>query len=251
MSIISGCRSMGRIIALSLGLVAVSAVSSATSAQEIYPRNWTGVYLGFGVGAGAINHQLDVQIPAIPAGVTFDGIGGEGIFGTIQIGADLQLNRSFVVGLFLDYDYSGIKTDASFVAPGVVATGEIPVDDMWTIGARLGYLTSPSTLWYVGAGYSQMRMGAATGSISFGGPPLVGSFPLPDFQGYSLLAGVESQLWNNFSIKLEYRFTQFERESVFNIPQVVDIGLEPSIHAARVVASYRFNLGDRYVEPLK
>jgi len=202
-----------------------------------------GVYVGAGIGAGAINHKVDIAPFA-----TFDGVGGEGVFGTIQLGADVQVGQRFVLGVFLDYDFSGIKTDASLNIGGFSATAEIPVDDMWTIGARAGFLSSPSTLWYVGAGYSQMQLGDASFATNVG---LAGSLPLPEFKGYSLLAGVESQVWNNFSLKLEYRFTQFDRESLFAIPGLIDVGLEPSIHAARMVASYRFNFGDRHVEPLK
>jgi len=238
----SGRCVIARATALVLGLVVVSAAGTTANAEEISAKSWTGFYLGAGVGAGAINHKLDIAPFA-----TFDGIGGEGIFGTIQLGADVQVGQRFVLGVFVDYDFSGIKTDASLSFGGFSATAEIPVDDMWTIGARAGFLSSPSTLWYVGAGYSQMQLGDASFATNGG---LTGSFPLPDFKGYSLLAGVESQLWHNVSIKMEYRFTQFDRESVFAFGPV-DVGLEPSIHAARMVASYRFNFGERHVEPLK
>lgn len=242
----SGRCVIARAVALVLGLVAVSAVGTTANAQEISAKSWTGFYIGAGVGAGAINHKVDVS-PFF----TFDGIGGEGIFGTIQLGADVQVGQRFVLGVFVDYDFSGIKTDASLnipIGPGFSATAEIPVDDMWTIGARAGFLSSPSTLWYVGAGYSQMQLGDASFTTNI--PNVAGSFPLPEFKGYSLLAGVESQLWHNFSIKMEYRFTQFDRESLLAIGPA-DLGLEPSIHAARLVASYRFNFGERHAEPLE
>lgn len=230
-------------------IATVATIASSAQAGDFYGKSatWTGFYLGAGVGAGAIVHTLDVQEIGGPGNATFDGIGGEGIFGTVQLGYDVQLGPKFVIGAFFDYDFSNMKTDASFSAFGASGSGDIAVDDSWTIGARAGFLSSPSTLWYAGAGYTRVNLGDAEGSISFGGPPVSGSFPLPDFSGYSLLAGVESQLGNNFSLKLEYRFTQLDRESVFNAG-FIDIGLEPSMHTARLVASYRFDFSKS--EPL-
>ncbi len=236
---------------LAVPVAAVSLLMAAPAqAQDAVIPSWTGIYFGAGVGVGAINHELDVQVPIIASSVTFDGIGGEGVFGTVQIGADYQIHSHVVVGAFFDYDFSGIETDASLNVFGgaLTASLEIPVKDMWTVGARIGVLSAPTTLWYLGAGYSRLRMDDLNvsvpgfGSISFG---------LPSFNGYSLLAGVESQLGHNFGLKLEYRFTQFDRESVFAIPGLVDVGLEPSLHTARLVASYRFGHASRTVEPLK
>jgi outer membrane immunogenic protein len=197
-------------LALSAGAALADGMDRKGGASCCAPT-WTGLYIGAGVGGGAVVHALDFG----PA--TFDGIGGEGVFGTVILGYDKQVDARWVLGIFADYDFSAISTDLVFV--------DADHTHSWGIGARAGFLSSPTTLWYGTAGYTEARfelngLGSQT------------------FHGYFLGAGVESQLGGNWSLRGEYRFTQFEGEDIG-----FGLEVEPSMHTGRLSLTYKF--GDR------
>jgi outer membrane immunogenic protein len=202
------------------------------------PQTWTGFYLGAGIGAGAVVHELSATAPLLGT-ASFDGIGGEGIFGTVIVGYDRQIGRSVVFGIFADYDFSNISSDLS---AGGLFNASLDHKWSWSVGARLGFLTSPSTLWYGTAGYTQARFDLGS---------TIGSLDLDDFKGYFLGLGVESQLGAGWALRAEYRFTQFESETVFSTPGLVNVDLEPSMHTARVALTYKFGRREEVAPPMK
>jgi outer membrane immunogenic protein len=233
------------LLALAAALCLVSASEAVAdgyarkAAVAAAPPSWTGFYVGVGGGAGAVVHDLSVDVPGGNV-LSFDGIGGEGIFGTVVVGLDYQIHPMVVIGVFADYDFSGISSDLSVV--GGLFTASLDHNHSWSIGGRLGLLSSPTTLWYGTLGYTQAEFELSS---------TAGSLSLPDFSGYFIGAGVESQLGGGFSLRAEYRYTQFDSESVFSIPGVVDISLEPSMHTARVALSYKFGRRGEAPMPLK
>lgn len=222
---------------------------------------WTGISVGAGFGAGAINHDLTIGPgPALPPGLFafgFDGIGGEGVLGTVSVAADYQVQSKFVVGVFFDYDFTNIETDLSLSVPplgNLNVNGDISLDNQWTIGGRLGYLATPDTLWYGLVGYTQASVsdltitatGPINGSLSIG---------VPDFSGWTVGGGVETMFAPNWSLKAEYRYTSLSAESLdlpFGANNIIDAKLEPSIHTARMTLNYKFNWQrEAMSEPLK
>lgn len=189
-------------------------------------RPWTGFYIGLGAGAGSVVHDLG------GFGASLDGLGGEGVFGTVTVGYDRMLSSRIVAGIFADYDFvSNVSTDAAF-GPFSVAVEQ---KNTWSIGGRLGMLTSPTTLWYGTLGYSHTEF------------DLKGiNFNLPDFGGYFVGAGVESQLGGPWSLKAEYRFTQFDGEEI-----LPGFSAEPSTHAGRVALTYKWGREDAHAAPMK
>jgi outer membrane immunogenic protein len=267
---------------------------------------WTGFYIGGGVGAGAVVHELDVDAyedvskrtcsrngyrydyvcgdysPYSQSGanLNFDGIGGEGLFGTVQAGYDWQFAPRAVFGVFGDFDWSGIETDLDFSASTdgytwLSGDGEVDMEYMWTIGARLGYLATPDTLVYLLAGYSQAEFDDPSITVDFDGDSETFRTSLDTFSGFTVGAGMETRLDHNWGLKLEYRFTQLSDEKLFSVSgseydggwqcsygcaydskkYLVESGvsaeLEPSIHTGRVVLTYRFNRAPEPIESLK
>src|SRR5882757_4294076 len=96
-----------RISAKSVLFSAVSVIalaSAAHAADAVVPVessgfNWSGVYVGFGVGAGANVHKLSGDL--IP-GVSLNGIGGEGVYGEATVGYDYMVSPRFLLGGLLD-----------------------------------------------------------------------------------------------------------------------------------------------------
>jgi outer membrane immunogenic protein len=215
---------------------------------------WTGFYVGVGIGAGAAVNDLDANVGYDNYeifGLNLDGIGGEGIFGTVQLGYDRQIDNRLVAGVFIDYDFSDISTDIDARVFGNKVSADIDLEHMWSIGGRIGYLLNQSTMLYGLLAYTE---------ANFDGPSLGGLLDIDDFQGYSVGVGLETQLSGNWFLKGEYRFTQLDSEGILSKRakewlsyEEVDAkaDLEPSIHTARVVLTYKFDPFGGYHEPLK
>lgn len=197
-------------------------------------RSWSGFYLGAGIGAGAAVHELNIG----GGGLVLDGFGGDGIFGTITVGYDHQIQPGIVAGIFFDVDFSKVSTDLSVAG---LFSASLEHDTSWSIGARLGWLASRATLWYALAGYTEADFDLKT---------TLGSVSLPHFKGYFLGAGVETQLPGNWSLRGEYRFTQFDAETVASFGPI-NVDLEPSMHTGRLVLTYKFGRRDEAYVPVK
>jgi outer membrane immunogenic protein len=245
---------------LILGVAAALLLSAGPAAADGLPSkgrvaapvaagpNWNGFYVGLGIGAGAVVHDLsgsafyDYQNPevaaanAVPlASFGFDGIGGEGLFGTITVGYDRVIRPGWVAGVFADYDFgSNISTDVSLSIFDERASASLDHEYSWAIGGRLGFLTNPGTLVYGTVGYTQAEFDYF-GLLS------------KTYSGYFVGAGIESFLRDNWTLKLEYRFSQFNAETLAS-GYVDGLSLrledEPSMHTARVVLSYKFGHHD-------
>jgi outer membrane immunogenic protein len=165
------------------------------------------------------------------AALGFDGIGGEGVFGTVTVGYDRVIRPGWVAGVFADYDFgSGISTDVSLSILDLQGSASLDHEYSWAIGGRLGFLTNPGTLVYGTAGYTQAQFDYF-GLLS------------KTYGGYFVGAGIESFLRDNWTLKLEYRFSQFDSETLAsgNIGSFgFSIEDEPSMHTARLVLSYKF-----------
>jgi outer membrane immunogenic protein len=199
------------------------------------PYTWTGFYIGAGVGGGAVVHDVSVQ-DNFGSIVNFDGIGGEGAFGTAIVGWDWQVSPNAVLGIFADYDFSDISTDFNLF-DGLMRSS-IDHDHSWSIGARFGLLSSPSTLWYATGGYTEARFEsfaslADTDSVS----------GRATFRGWFAGTGVDTRLAaSNWFLRLEYRFTQFDSEREF-VDDFTSIDVEPTMHTARATLTYKFSGG--------
>ncbi len=114
----------------------------AAGSAPVLADDWTGVSIGIGGGLGAANHDLSFEngpfVPAPPAfGLELSGLGGDGGFFSLGVGADYQVNSRFVVGAFFDYDWMDLDTslDASvnFFGLPLAANAEIGVENMWSV----------------------------------------------------------------------------------------------------------------------
>jgi outer membrane immunogenic protein len=144
-----------------------------------------------------------------------------------------------VFGIFADFDFSDISS--SFNALDGFFTASHDHNQSWAIGARLGWLANPSTLWYLTAGYTEAQFD------SFVSYPIFGFDVSRDrtFQGYFVGAGLDTRLASsNWFLRLEYRFSQFDSETVFS-GDLIDsrITVEPSMHSARLVLTYKMGGG--------
>jgi outer membrane immunogenic protein len=219
--------------ALSLALSASAAVADGMDKKggaSCCASTWTGFYLGAGAGGGVITHTSNAAF------VTFDG-SAEGFLGTAIVGFDYQLNSRVVVGLFVDYDFaSTLSRDFTLFA----TTSTLEHQHTWSVGGRAGILLNPTTLWYGTAGYSQY---AFDYDFSTGA-----SFEFDDVKAWFVGLGVESQLGRGWSLRGEYRYTQFDEDPLTTLGGATH-DLE-NAHTARLLLSYKFGRREE-AHPLK
>src|SRR5262245_20595794 len=173
--------------------------------------NWTGYYVGVGIGGGV----LDIDTDAFGQG------DGDSIFGTVVVGYDHQLGGGLVAGVFADFDF----TDAS---ANVGILGNVDQTYAFSVGGRIGGLVTPKTLLYATGGYTQVELeGGLNGAAG----------------GYFVGAGIEQMLRDNWSLKLEYRYSAVQADVEVAGLAAGDADLQS--HTGRLVLSYKFG-GPRY-----
>ena len=170
------------------------------------PPSWTGFYFGAGIGAGAVLHDFDVNRWHYDEWRRHShSVGDDIFFGTVTMGYDWQ-HSHIVFGVFADYDFSDTSTswDDGWLRRS------LSLDNTWSVGGRLGFLSSPATLWYVSGGYTEGEFSSSSrGKLS---GHRFSSFD-DTLSGYFVGLGVDTRLHSNWFLRLEYRFTQFDSEN--------------------------------------
>ena len=230
-------------IGITLSLIA----ATPASAEH---KTWTGFSIGVGGGGGSLVSDLSVTPGTlVPPGLFsagLDGIGADGAFGTVSAGLDYQINPQLVIGAFVDYDFADIATKFDANLFGTTINAQTKLEDVWTIGGRIGFLPSPSTLVYGLAGYSHASVTDLTITTSTGFTGVIG---VPSFDGWTVGGGIETMIFKNVSLKGEYRYTQFDQKSldletlIPGASTFVDVKSEPSLQTGRVSINYKFNFG--------
>jgi outer membrane immunogenic protein len=97
------------------------------------------------------------------------------------------------LGLFGDYALG--KIEGTFDE----ADDNFTIDKQWAVGARLGLIVAPSTLLYTSAGYTRADIEVS------------GLFSIEEtLDGYFVRLGVEQAINRNLSLKVDYRFSDYE-----------------------------------------
>ena len=139
--------------------------------------NWTGPYIGVGVGGAFATHDRSARdINELNGTVVSatnlwdDHHGRSNVFGTVTLGYDYQFNPRWVAGAFVDFDFGNRGDHTSPVFGGDFSNVRLSQENghAWSIGGRLGVLSSPSTLLFVSAGWTQVSTEADL-SFVFGG----------------------------------------------------------------------------------
>ena len=200
---------------------------------------WTGFYIGAGVGAGAVVHDVSVHDQVFDERLFSLSGGSDGALGTIIIGWDWQIGANTVFGVFADYDFTNFSTRHRVFDDFRHSTDH---NNVWSIGARLGWLSSPSTLWYVTGGYTQVDVDHSSRVFELEGLRVSRDRTL---DGYFVGAGVDTRLAaSNWFLRLEYRYSDFDTGSVRIRDDAGDIDFridnDSAAHTARLVLTYKF-----------
>jgi len=175
--------------------------------------SWTGCYVAGGGGYGLWNQDTSVSFSGSPVGSEVTS-GGRGWFGTVGGGCDLQISGSWVIGVFGDYDFGGIKGDVALPINGTTYWGHEKLTSAWAVGGRIGYLITPSILTYVSVGYTAARFSGADLFFPFAPPSAANlSVPAHTYSGWFLGGGYEYNLsWlPGLFWRTEYRLAEYDR----------------------------------------
>jgi len=206
---------------------------SVKDAAVVPQVNWNGLYIGAAIGYGIADTEISGEsytfngIPffiwgANAAGIGSDGTSSDGVQGTLTLGYDRQIHSGLLVGIFGDYTFGDLKNETAmggysalgllffpplvFPEPAYLKT---EIGNSWSIGGRIG-LIREKTLWYGFAGYTQADLDWDH-SVYIAGEPAGGGSGSEKLKGYFLGLGVEHQFFQNVSLKLEYRYTNYDK----------------------------------------
>jgi outer membrane immunogenic protein len=249
---------------LVLALTAIAAFTGSALAADLPARtytkapmmpepvmNWTGFYIFGGAGGGVWDASSIVNTNGLPVTVG-QTTGGDGWFGTVGAGYDMQFGGAWVAGILADGQFGSLKgsiNGGSLVGP---TTGPEKLRDTWAVGGRIGYLVAPTVLSYVNAGYTQSYWSGSTLTNIASG---VASVTTPSFNkgGWFVGGGVENKLalfsflGPNWFMKTEYRAAYFDSSNLVisslatGLPSTSAVNFKPLVQTISTSLVYRFN----------
>ncbi len=197
------------------------------------PVSWTGCYIdgGFGYGMWNQDHYTENSVTRVPITGT-DTDGGRGWLGRFGGGCDYQVSPRIVVGVLGDYDWmslTGISHQdlTATPTPFFGINGTERETSSWSVGARIGYLVTPSLLTYFDGGYTQARFGQVSyvnDTTTLGIGTATGlSMPATTYHGWFIGGGTEYALdmdwipirglfWRN-----EYRYASYSGTNIADV----------------------------------
>jgi outer membrane immunogenic protein len=233
-----------------LGTPAIAADMPVTRPAPVYTPgpNWTGFYFGAAFGGGwthlnassvssSTDNELNVQrnaAGAVTGSFAFNSVQNStssasgskfgGAFADLILGYSALVSPAWVAGVQVEgtladmifhadgtrassstssgtsFNAAGALTGSNLQTSTTTGTTEFAVKMHWSTAAmaRLGWLVTPSTLLY------------GTGGVTYAG--FGDGFNGDTFRawGWSAGGGVEQKLGFNWSVRLEYRFTDFQ-----------------------------------------
>ncbi|MFG1477929.1 outer membrane protein [Xanthobacter sp. V4C-4] len=199
---------MKRFLLATVALAALSAPAAAADLATKYPVkaiaapvfSWTGFYIGANFGYGGDQSSHDLSILSVPVGSADATTSGWFVGG--QLGYNYQFANNVVVGLETDLQWSNISGQVSGLnIGGLNWIAGSSVDYFGTIRARLGYAFDRFLPYITG--------GAAYGNVNNSLFPGYGPWGVSSSStnwGWTLGAGFEYALTNNWTLKTEYLY---------------------------------------------
>jgi outer membrane immunogenic protein len=266
-----------------LTAAALMAISSAAHAADAPApvANWTGVYIGANVGlaGGDFDYGLDYDFGIVnnefqgedySAGLLGDfGLDSSGLFAGGQIGFNYQIDQ-IVLGAEADFQWSGLEGDldasltgTSSAAPSSIGAGVSAgseVDWFGTLRLRAGWAVTDNFLPYItgGAAYGKVK---SSYNINYdfgglGGPSGSWGDSTSDTQwGWTLGAGAEYMITDNWTFKAEYLYVDLGKQTLYSGGLLTDlldpprgvtvsddlkIDVDTKFHTFKVGVNYKF-----------
>jgi len=232
-----------RTLFAAMAVILVAAAGAATGVHAADPlwsdsakdpassrAGWSGPYIGIGIGAGAASHDLSLRADGAGEIAGLDGISGEGVFGSIEAGADWQVARRAVIGVL--GSVSAAPDDWAFTTEAsITGLGTASFEKDWgaMLGLRAGVLLTPDTLAGVHGGWAWTEYSSDPSGLD-----LEASGP---WGGAFIETRIDGGPWR---LGLDYRYVAYDGEDLFSAG---GLSLEDDLseHQARLKITYSFN----------
>lgn len=223
---------------------ALAAPAVAPTAASVWSGFWIGASLGRGASAYDISARItDDTDDTVLGALDLPDLGGTGGLLGAEIGWGHAFGNGWVAGAQLDYTATQIETDASLMV-GPVGTIETTFRPQFVASGllRLGYVVNASTMLYglAGPSYSTFHGDAAA---NYGPDSASATYGFGVF-GATFGAGVETQIGERTSLKLEYRATDFGDVGLISGPigegATFDAAMATSVQTVRATLALHF-----------
>ncbi|KAA0968980.1 porin family protein [Aureimonas fodinaquatilis] len=250
---------------IALLLASAAMITPAVAADVIYEEpvvaavvayepafTWTGFYVGAQAGV-AFNRDAGDFTSTSFVGANNDS--ETSFIGGGHIGYDYQMGN-FLVGAVADLNYINASTTSTYVFPGdtIVYGATQDIDYVGTVRAKLGYAADRFAIYATGGlAYGDTKnnyLGSATTTIG-GTLYNVSVTEDTDDVGYAVGAGVDYLVTQNFSIGVEYLYTDLGDSKLnvdYSLPGLPGVAAfsnssssDLDFHTIWAKASYRFN----------
>ncbi|WP_448956402.1 outer membrane protein [Labrys neptuniae] len=233
------------------------------------PLSWTGFYaganIGYGWDSGSVHTTMRADDPAndgfvaayVASGALPQSLSpsAHGFIGGAQIGYNWQTSENWVLGAEADLQASGINgstTAARFPVQADPTSTTVSKRIGWfgTVRGRVGYLVAPQWLLYATAGlaYGEAKVKFSTTDVTgciVGGTICAAGSSSSTRVGWTVGAGVETMLTQNWSVKAEYLYVDLGKKSTNVISSTSPFSFRSSTrfreHIVRVGLNYHFN----------
>jgi len=218
---------MKKILAASAAAVALTMVSTPASAA-----NFVGSYLGVdvGYGTGEANSEnfgaIGGPLTSTQADANIDGA----LLGA-HIGHNWAGGSSWIFGVEGEFRYAGLDGDDGGSGGD---TNELSTDWEGSLQAHIGTMMSPTSMFYVLAGWSWM--GADSNVLDPGEEETVSE----TFSGWTAGAGVEFGLSPTSNLRIQYRYTDYSSETLTFPGNAYDLGVGPTVHDVTLGLNWYF-----------
>lgn len=193
--------------------------------------NWSGVYVGGQIGyvaGGKVNHEYD------GGSDTYDyRLNPRGGFGGIFGGYNYQLDGGVVVGIEGDVNWGDVKTTGATIGdPDYTSTTKLAWSGSGRV--RVGYAVD-RLLPYVTGGFAVARLRFDERED--------GDFydkASTNLTGWTLGAGAEYAVTDNWTLRGEYRYTQYGKKGFVAMPEDENWEAKVRTHDLRLGVAYKF-----------
>ena len=194
--------------------------------------NWSGVYVGGQVGY-VFDGSAEYEYPESDFYDYNNDL--DGLIGGAYVGYNYQFSNNIVLGGEADIAWGDLQ--GSELASDGNYTGETKLEWMGSLRARLGYAFDRLLPYVTGgvafghAKFDETGIGGYDGKADF------------DLRGWTLGAGAEYAVTDNWILRGEYRYTQFNEKdftSVTSAGDSADYSVDVHTNDFRIGAAYKF-----------
>ncbi|MHC3941654.1 MULTISPECIES: outer membrane protein [Paenochrobactrum] len=206
--------------------------------------SWTGGYIGLNAGyaGGKFKHPYsskgyDTVFEEEDNDSGSLDVTSSGFAGGVQAGYNWQFNNNVVAGVEADFQGSNLKGEVKLTDNNLTLKAGTKVNWFGTVRARLGYVPTERLMVYTTGGYAY---GKVKSYVDFEGEGVSKS---KTKSGWTVGAGAEYALANNWTLKSEYLYTDFGKTKLMNyIDDGVTTKLDAKVkfHTVRVGLNYKF-----------